>query len=294
MEINENKQEIIKRLDDPRFEKAWEYLSTKHGITKESLSDEQKYYLAIGASTTPIPSTVKTQGKEARVSLRIGKDDKILATAPLKTLDLTKVYTTEGIIKLTSERVKNDLSACSFISKDGKREREYHFVSSRYPVKNENDKEFVVSRDKMTNRLVGQPCALIYSQIRDWEHLYGAKITDESKKHLARGHVVVLDMPDKQGNTREVAFQYSAAVQAPVQIPIELLKKIEIDTYRQKPEQAVEQKEGKEQKETKTKGQKAEAPQAEVKEQKASKGKKAVKPVEEPKEKETKGKKMKV
>lgn len=297
MELTQQQLETIKRLDDPRYEKAWAYLNDKHGITKDSLSNEQKFFLAIGASTTPVPSTMKVKGEDVKVSLRIGKNDTIRATVPLKELDTTQVITTDGVIKLNSERMKQDLTASTFVSRDGKRFPEHHYASARYPVKNQDGKEFVVSRDQFTNQLVGTACALIYSQMRDWKHLYGTDITEDTKRKLARGQVVVLEVENKEGKKEDVAYQYNSSTQSVVRIPIELMQKREIDACRQKAEaetKAVEQKTEVAQEKTKGKGKSKVEPAQDAEKKEGKKSKRNVAPIEEPAQKETKGKKMKV
>ena len=76
-------EETLKRLNDPKLEKAWEYVEKKFGIKPENLSDLQKTFLVNGASTTLVPTNIKDkEGKEVKVSLRfaISEDESHLQT----------------------------------------------------------------------------------------------------------------------------------------------------------------------------------------------------------------------
>ena len=322
------KEQVSQRLTDPKLDKAWEYVEKKFGIKPDSLSDAQKNYLVNGASTTLIPSSIKDKdGKEINVSLRFAvsddeikkaKDegrksspDRILVTLPeeIKTKkncfkedgsinqDVARfqVPGVKGWIPITSERALNTLLSVDFSRQDKKLTATPDFANAGVTIKTPEtgDKEFLISLNRFTNTFIAAPTAVVHAYIRNLDQLHGVNLTDESKRNLANGRPVVLEVTDKDGNKMDKGYQFDVSKMSLVEIPLVSANKSlkEIEQWRQKPEKEQTEKQTEEvKKETKQEQTAAEAPKTK------KSTKKTVKPIQEdPKsQKETKGKKMKV
>ena len=319
-------EETLKRLNDPKLEKAWEYVEKKFGIKPENLSDLQKTFLVNGASTTLVPTNIKDkEGKEVKVSLRfaISEDevkkskeegrksspDRILATLPeeIKTkkncfkedgsineeVARFQVPGVKGWIPITSQRALENLLTVDFSRQDSKLMATPDYANAGITVKTPTtgDKEFLISLNRFTNTFVAAPAAVVHSYVKNLTNLDGVALTDESKRNLSNGRPVVLEVTDKEGNKMDKGYQFDVSKMSLVEIPLVTANKSlkEIESWRQKPEQAEKVDKAKEQKNEN----KAEVKQTNGKAEKKP-AKKTVKPIEEKAKKETKGKKVKI
>ena len=322
------KEQVSQRLTDSKLAKAWEYVEKKFGIKPDSLTDAQKSYLVNGASTTLIPSSIKDkEGKEINVSLRFAvsdeevkkakeegrksSPDRILVTLPEEVKTKKNCYKEDGEINpdiarfqvpgvkgwipITSKRALDTLLSVDYGRQDKKLTVTPDYANAGITIKTPEtgDKEFLISLNRFTNTFIAAPTAVVHAYIKNLNNLDGVTLTDDSKKNLANGRPVVLEVTDKEGNKMDKGYQFDVAKMSLVEIPLVSANKSlkEIEQWRQKPEQAQAQAQGK-----------TEEAKKEVKEQqsvaddkKAKKStKKAVKPIQEEPKKETKGKKMKV
>lgn len=321
MEKNVSVEEKVKtRLGDPRLDKAWDYLKTNFGITKDSLTDKQQEFLAFGASTTLVTGTIKDKkGKdvEVQVSLRLAYSkeqqskakeerypDKILATMPEQMKTLKNCLKEDGTINekvarfqvtdvagwfpIKSVGVLKNLLSVDY-SKDGDdKKATLDFVNGGKVVKTPmtGDKEYLISLNRPTNTFIGVPVGVVQAYIES--KVVGPEFTEQSKRNLANGRPVVLEVIDKKtGEKREAAYQFDVSKMAIVEIPLISRNKNtkDIEMWRQKSDQAVEKVE------------KPVEDKKAVQEKTTSKGKgekKGVKPIEEAAKKEDKRRKMKV
>lgn len=323
-------EEILKRLNDPKLQKAWEYVSKKFGITPDSLSDAQKSYLANGASSSLVTTNLKDkEGKPISVSLRFGiseeevkkakeegrksSPDRIFVTLPEETKTKKNCFNEDGSINpdvarfqvpgikgwvpITSSRVLNNLLSVDFVRSNGKSIPTPDFANAGVTVKTPatGDKEYLISLNRFTNTFVAVPTAIVNAYVRNINNLDGVALTDESKRNLCNGKPVVLQVTDKEGNLIDKGYQFDVAKMMLVEIPLVSANKTlkDIEMWRQKPEQTKTQQQ-EQQPVEKTKQTKKET---EAKKTSEKKGEKKAAKVNEAKaegKKEVKGKKIKI
>lgn len=329
MEKKNNQEYVDSRLNDPKLDKAWEYVGTKYGISRENLTDPQKEFLANGASTVLIPTNIKDkEGKEVRVSLRLAisqsevaaakeegrksSPDRLLVTMPEEVKTRKNCFKEDGKtinpevarfqvpgmmgwFPITSNRALDNLLSAEFKGKGENKKVIPEYANAGILVKTPKteDKEFILSLNRFTNTFVAMPASVVYNYVKNLTKLGDVDLTDESKRNLSNGRPVVVTVTDQDGVSRDKGYQFDVAKMMIVEIPLMNKTLSEVESWRQKPEKAQEEAQVQQQEKVQEKVQE----KSETKKEAKGKSKaKTVKPVEvkdQPK-KETKGKKMKV